>query len=60
MIETLDCPFGESWGQLMISYSKALVSGLVSGRDSLTFNEDDALPQCKVPQSETAFTAMLL
>lgn len=44
----------------MISYSKALVSGLVSGRDSLTFNEDDALPQCKVPQSETAFTAMLL
>ena len=44
----------------MILYGKGLVSGMVSGRDSLTFNEDVALLQCKVPQSETAFTAMLL
>ena len=50
----------KSWGELMILYGKGLVSGLVSGRDSLTFNEDVALLQCKVPQSETAFTAMLL
>ena len=44
----------------MISYGKALVSGLVSSRDSLTFNEDAALLQCKAPQAETAFTAMWL
>ena len=44
----------------MISYGKALVSGLVSGRDSLTFNEDAVLLQCKASQAETAFTAMWL